>query len=169
MNRQWLGTVTIVAIAFLAMAPSMAPAQGRAMTTDELVKQSDVVVVGKVNQVKSEWSGDKSRIFTRVTLTVDQYLMGTGTGATLTLVTPGGEIDGVGEMYTHMPVFHKDEDVVVYAARDAHGAYRVTGGSQGKLMIDRDSDTGMQYVAGREPLQFYVAAVQKAAANQGKK
>ncbi len=169
MNRQLLGTVTIVALVCLAMVPGISSAQGRAMTTDELVKQSDVVFVGKVNQLKSEWSSDKSRIFTRVTLSVDQYLMGTGTGSTLTLVTPGGEIDGVGEMYTHMPVFHKDEDVVVYAARDARGAYHVTGGSQGKLIVDRDSDTGMQYVAGREPLQFYVTAVQKAAAIQGKR
>ena len=119
----------------LALVPGVSPGQEKRMTVDELTKRADAVVVGKVTGLESEWSSDRSRIYTRVTLGVDRYLKGQGEGASITILTPGGEIGDVGEVYSHMPTFHKDENVVVFVEKDSEGRYRVAGGIQGKLMI----------------------------------
>jgi hypothetical protein len=56
---------------------------------------------------------------------------------------PGGEVNGVGELYTHMPKFEKDEDVLVFLKRDEKNmGYRVFDGEEGKLKIIKDKNTG---------------------------
>ena len=64
-------------------------------------------------------------IRTRVTLSVDQFVKGGSPQNSLTIYIPGGEIDGVGEVYSHMPTFRQNEDVVVFAEKDRDDRYRV--------------------------------------------
>ncbi|MGB6122834.1 MAG: hypothetical protein WBG80_13070, partial [Bacteroidota bacterium] len=51
-------------------------AQQRALKVDELAKRAEVVAVGRVTELKSEWNQDQTMIFTRVTLAVDEYIKG---------------------------------------------------------------------------------------------
>jgi hypothetical protein len=143
--------------------------QARTMTADDLVKRADAIIVGKVTALRSEWSSDRSRIYTRVTLGVDQYLKGKGESRYITIITPGGEIGDVGELYTHMPTFRNEENVVVFVEKDKQGNYRVAGGNQGKYTIEKDENTGRSIVAGRQPLEEFARAVQKAAIAQPEK
>jgi len=121
-----------------------------------LARQADVVVVGKVSRVSSTWNDDKSRIMTTVTVEVDQQVKGAGASA-ITLVTPGGEVDGVGELYSHTAQFKKDEEVVVFAQKDARGHLRVVAGEQGKLNVRADKTTGIRMVAGDTRLEDFVS------------
>ena len=75
-------------------------------------------------QKKSDWNQDKTRIFTKVTIQVDEYLKGNNSGKTMVINTPGGEVDGIGELYTHMPSFKDDEDVLVFAKEDKQDRWR---------------------------------------------
>jgi hypothetical protein len=93
----------------------------------DLSKRSDVVAVGKVASLKAEWTADKQRIQTRVTLSVDDYVKG-NEGKSMELVVPGGEVGAVGELYSHMPKFSQGEEVVVFAAKDKKGRFRVVSG-----------------------------------------
>lgn len=115
-------------------------------TTDALAKEADVVAVCKVTAATAEWDHAKSRIVTRVTMAVGEYLKG-GAGSVITVTAPGGEIDGVGEWYSHSARFAKDEDVVVFAGRDAGGDLRIRGGAEGKISIKKDDLTGKARVS----------------------
>jgi hypothetical protein len=130
---------------------SAACAQTTTMKADELSRRSDVVVVGKVHRVAAEWDASHARIFTRVTVAVDQTVKGSP-GGTVTLVIPGGEVGSVGEWYSHSPQFKENEDVLVFAQKDAHGALRVTDGTNGKLSLRRDEHTGLRMLPNGMPL-----------------
>ncbi len=136
--------------------------QVQRMKVDDLARTADAVVVGKVTALSSEWSPDKSRIFTRVTIGVDQYLKGDSRSQSITLVTPGGEIGSVGEVYSHMATFRQDENVLVFVKKDLQGQYKVCGGSQGKYLIQKDEATKQEFVAGSMPLVQFANTVRKA-------
>ena len=111
------------ALLFVACALSTrASAQVRSLETAELTRQADVVVVGKVADVRSAWNHERTRIQTTVTVAVDpDHSRGPEGSGTIAVVTPGGEVDGVGEYYSHTARFRKDEDVVVFARKDSEG------------------------------------------------
>jgi hypothetical protein len=117
-----------------------------AVMIDRLAQQADVAVVGHVSELRSEWNEDKSRIQTRVTVAVEQTLKGPAAQETITLVVPGGEVDGVGELYSHMAQFQANEDVLVFASKDAKGDLRVTSGLDGKFAVAKDPKTGARSI-----------------------
>jgi hypothetical protein len=137
-------------------------AQVRLTSTDDLTRQADIVVVGKVAGVKAGWNKEKTRIFTTVTVEVDEMLKGKGGESTVTIQTPGGEVDGVGEVYSHTARFAKDEDVVVFAEKDKSGNLRVAGGSEGKIAIRKDESTGRRRVADGISIEEFKARVKNA-------
>jgi hypothetical protein len=161
-------TVVSGTLCFFAAATTALP-QSQTLSTEEMTKKADVVAIGKVREVHAEWTPGKSRIISRVTIAVDQYLKGNDPSGQMTLTVPGGEIDGVGELYSHSTSFRQDEDVVVFARRDAQGAYRVAAGRQGKVVIDKDKETGQLTVGGTRTLQEYATAVRRAVQLQEKK
>lgn len=132
------------------------------MSTNDLTNRADVVVVGRVSKVQSAWTSDRTRIVTNVSLAVDQQLKGEGTGGTLSLVTLGGEVDGVGEWYSHSARFKQGEEVVVFAKKDMNGRFRVASGAQGKFPVLRDPEKGAAFVGGRTTLEEFSASVRKA-------
>ena len=153
----------------LALPGAVALSQSMELTTVALAGQAEVVAVGKVSSLVPQWNEDHSRIFTRVTLSVDQYIKGGSAGQPLTLLVPGGEVDGVGELYSHTAVFQSDESVLVFAQKDREGNYRVSAGQQGKYTVKRDDASGRLMVGGIRTLQEITAVVQKAAIDQNQK
>lgn len=131
---------------------------------ENLSKSADIVAVGKVTETKSEWDQNKTRIFTRVTLQVNEYVKGNA-GSSVTITTPGGEVGDVGELYTHVPTFRPNEEVVVFLEKEATGSYRIAGGDQGKYNIEKDPESGRLLVAGSRRLEDFTAAVKKAMQN----
>ncbi len=152
-----------LAAALLVAAGFHVNAQERAITADELAKQAEVVAVARVSQVKSEWNESHSMIRTRVTMAVNEFLKGPQAGTSLTVYVPGGEVGDVGELYTHVPSFRENEHVVVFLEKGRDGAFRVSGGTQGKYVIENDRTTGQAIVAGRTTLEEFKRAVKKAA------
>jgi hypothetical protein len=116
-------------------------AQSIPLSTQQLTLQSDVVAVGTVAATQCEWSAGKTRITTRVTITVREFLKGGGGEQQITVLTPGGEIGDVGELYCGAARFQKDEEVVVFAKRQQGPAMQVAGGAMGKFTIERDKTT----------------------------
>lgn len=143
----------------LIVLGSMARAQERELKTSALTSQADLVVLGRVADVRSSWNRERTRIQTAVTVSIDQSLKGTPGGGSVTILTPGGEVDGVGEYYSHTARFTKNEDVVVFARKAASGELRVTGGEQGKVAVRRDEATGARMVAGDMTLDAFIARV----------
>jgi hypothetical protein len=136
--------------------------QSNLMSTEELTNRASVVAVARVASVQSEWSADRSRILTRVGLTVEQYLKGERAERTLTIVVPGGEIDGVGELYSHAARFKPQEEVVLFAERDSRGNLRVVGGEQGKFTVGEDKATGRRVVGENQAFEVFTDNVKQA-------
>jgi len=149
------------------LVPAGVRSQSKHMATDKLTTRAELVAVGVVKETKSEWDESHSSIRTRVTVSVDEYLKGSG-AKTLEIYVPGGEVDGVGELYTHMAKFKKDEEVVVFAEKDTEHRYRVSGGDQGKINVKKDKATGVTMVGGQQSLDDFKAEVRGHAKGQKK-
>jgi hypothetical protein len=132
----------------------------------KLALQSDLVVVGTVGSRTSEWNADRSRIQTRVTISVNETIKGGSVPPTVEVVVPGGEIDGVGEWYSHTTRFDKNEDVVVFAKKDSRGEYGVAGGTAGKITIAQDPVTGRKLIPRFGSLQEFTSSLRKSVLSQ---
>jgi hypothetical protein len=75
-------------------------AQGKVSEIKLLSEKADVILTGKVLQQKSEWNKNKTRIYTNVTVEVDEYLKGSSEGKNIVITNPGGEVGEVGELYS---------------------------------------------------------------------
>lgn len=153
--------VLIGGVILCGLVPGLLLCQEHDVQADALAKKAEVVAVGKVTGLKAEWDQNKSRIVTRVTMAVGEYLKG-GAGSVMTITSPGGEVDGVGEWYSHTARFTKDEDVVVFAEKDAKGNFRVSGGQEGKISIKKDQASGQPRISERVSLDEFKTRVKDA-------
>ncbi len=143
-------------------------AQKNVRTVEDLARQADVIAIGKVTATRSGWDQSHNRIITSVTVNVGEYLKGKE-GNDLTITTLGGEVNGVGEWYSHMARFKAEEEVVVFANRDREGKLRISGGEEGKMKIERDSKTGAALVQGNRTLADLKKHVSESLQNRGGK
>lgn len=114
------------------------------ITTDlkTLTKNSEVILVGKVKEQKSSWNEDKTRIYTDVTVEVEEYFKGAVSDKSIVVRHLGGEVGEVGELYTHIPTFKEEEEMVLFVKQDKKdGKYRVNDGENGKIEIMKDKDS----------------------------
>lgn len=101
-----------------------------------LSKGADVILTGKVTKQQSVWTRNKSRIMTKTTIQVNEYLKGNGNSGSIVVNHPGGEVDGVGELYSHMPEFKNDEEVLLFLKKEKNSPdYKVFSGEDGKISI----------------------------------
>jgi len=154
---------TTLVLVWTLLALSLTFSQSRVLSTQELTDQSDVVAVGKVSAMKSEWNADKTRIITRVVIDVREFLKGGGADQSLTVLTPGGEVGDVGEIYSGTVRFDRDEEVVVFARKKSGLDHVVAGGNQGKVPIREDKNTGTKTVLRGTRFEDYCTQVRSAA------
>ena len=139
MNNKILGLFVVLSLVIFS---SSTYAQDNASGITKLSKGADLIFTGKVVKQNSTWNEDKTRIFTNVTITVDNYLKGYE-GNTIIITHPGGEIGDVGELYTHVPTFTDKEEVLLFVKKDSQSKYyEVFQGESGKMTILEDKVTG---------------------------
>jgi hypothetical protein len=119
----------------------------------QLVTNADIIVTGKVSTNKSSWNMDKTKIYTEATLNVDEYLKGNNNGNSVVITYPGGEVNGIGELYTHMPKFENNEKVLVFLKKDEKG-YKVFDGEAGKIKIIKDAKTGEEVTGSNVRIKY---------------
>ncbi len=159
-QRRIFACGVIFGIILITFWPASLRAQSIEKTSERLVREADVIAVGKVTTVKSEWNETRSMIRTRVTVTIDQTLKGGNTAKTITILVPGGEVDGVGEWYSHTARFVEDEDVVLFAQKNERGGFRVAGGEEGKIAVTRDEVTGARVIPNFGQLDRFTNQIQ---------
>jgi hypothetical protein len=135
-------------------------AQQIASELKELSKGADVVLTGKVTQQTSSWNEDRTRIYTRATIQVDEYIKGNGASNTVTVKYLGGEVGEIGEMYSHMPRFEEEEEVLVFLKKDVESTdFKVFDGSNGKISIVEDKQTGEKITTSKVQLRSLKAQI----------
>jgi len=127
--------------AALLLASSALATTVRFLDTRDLTLESDDIVVGEVQSVRSYWNPAHSKIFTDVEVKVSRSLKGTGPG-TLTLTQLGGVVGSARYNVPGCPTFKPGEESLLFVWRDSHGRAQVNALAQGKFDIRRDPATG---------------------------
>jgi hypothetical protein len=150
---------TILLLVLMLFVSGQASAQTQQLRLDDLTKKAEVIVVGIVTDVRSEWNSDRTRIITKVSLDVDKYLKGETPGRTIVITHPGGEVGGVGELYSHTPSFAKGEEVFLFARKDSKNNLSIAGGNEGKFKVTKNELTGEKMVPGGMTLKMFTSRV----------
>jgi len=112
----------------------------------EIVAGSQVIVYGRIAAVRAEWSDDRTRIDTIVTVTAGSYLKG-GPGGTVTFRVPGGQIGRYRNLVVGAPQFQTGEEAVLFlSASGGPSIAHVFGLSQGVFRVKVDARTGARLV-----------------------
>jgi len=111
----------------------------------EIVAGSQVIVYGRVSAVRAEWSDDRSRIDTIVTVVAGSYLKG-GPGDTVTFRVPGGQIGRYRNLVVGAPQFQTGEEAILFLSAAGPSIARVFGLSQGVFRVKVDARTGARLV-----------------------
>jgi len=134
---------TLVILLWLAQdvrATVLLPAEFR-----EVVAGSEIIVYGRVADVRPEWSDDRSRIDTVVSLEAGTYLKG-GPGDSVTFRVPGGQIGRYKNVMVGAPEFRVGEEVMLFLSAAGPSIAHVFGLNQGVYRVRVDARTGRRLV-----------------------
>jgi hypothetical protein len=115
------------------------PAQATVMElldVGRLTLLSSDIFYGQVDSTETYWNAERTRIYTRIRVRVDETFKGpVGPSQTVTVTQLGGEIDGVRLDYSGRPDFSVGEKVVLFTTRGKNNDFIVVGLKQGKMTV----------------------------------
>jgi len=111
----------------------------------EIVAGSQIIVYGRIAEVRPEWSEDRRRIDTIVTVEAGSYLKG-GPGSTVTFRVPGGQIGRYRNVMVGAPAFQPGEEAVLFLSATGPSIAHVFGLSQGVFRVRANARTGRRLV-----------------------
>lgn len=126
----WCGLVLVLGVC-------TGQAAMRKLSLDELVGKADTIVLGTVIQQESAWDAQHTAIYTKVTLAVEDVLVG-APAQMVTLQVAGGSVDGIGMRTSNDAVFQEGERVIVCLDTTAIPS-TVVGLQQGKFLVKGDT------------------------------
>ncbi|MCX9025435.1 MAG: hypothetical protein OIN85_04990 [Candidatus Methanoperedens sp.] len=126
--------IAILIITLLAAAPVVSASMTE-ISVENLTRESDVIAIGDIKEVESSWNLWRTMINTHSTLSVEKYIKGGEGAETLTIVTEGGTVGESGVWVEDVPVFTKNETVLVFLKR-AGSEFSVVGWIQGKYIVE---------------------------------
>lgn len=133
-----------ISLLFLILLGLNIPSMSQTISADlkKITENSDAIITGKVIDQKSEWNSDKTRIFTKVNIKVDEFLKGSAHQSNIIVIHPGGEVGEVGEVYSHVPGFYDNENVLLFLQKsEDNNSYKVMEGESGKISMTDDKQT----------------------------
>jgi hypothetical protein len=144
-TRRMRRSLLAVLLAALAAVPT------RAVTVvplsfEELVRQSSSVVYARVIDVRGQWTEDRRRIDSLVTVEVIKGLKGAAT-AELTVTVPGGQVGRYLNVMPGAPSFARGDLAVLFLTARGPRLPVTTGFTQGIYRVMRDSASGAAMVA----------------------
>src|SRR6185503_12423662 len=138
--RRLILIVVLLLCAHEVRATVLLPAEFR-----EIVAGSQIIVYGRVADVRPEWSDDRTRIDTIVTVTAGTYLKG-GPARSVTFRVPGGQIGRYRNLVVGAPQFQAGEEAVLFLSASGPSIAHVFGLSQGVFRVRVDERTGRRLV-----------------------
>ena len=103
----------------------------------QLVKQSDSIVQGHVEDVTVQWDSTRNMAYTYVSIAVDDPMKGERR-RNLVIRQVGGKVGALTVGVSGMPQFEKGEQVIVFLKTQPDGTFIVLGLNQGKYQITDD-------------------------------
>lgn len=138
---------TIMMALILALGAALPEATTvRRMHLEDLVRESDWIVVARPLSSHSAWDADHRLIWTYTTVEVSDSLKGEAPRR-LVVAELGGEVGDIGLRVSGTPRFQIGEESLLFLVRTASQKIRVLGLFQGKMEISVDSASGERFVA----------------------
>lgn len=139
MSRNFAIVAICLALTARAGAVTVAP-----LSFDQLVNESTTVVYGRVSDVRGQWSDDRRRIDSVVTIEVFGRYKGSP-GETLTFTAPGGQVGRYRNVVPGAPSFTPGDRAVLFLTSHGprlpittgftQGIYRVTIDARGAALV----------------------------------
>lgn len=145
MRRQF-GISIAAMLMILTFAHVLSASQVVLVSSREMAENSAMVLSGRVAGQESYWNESHTKIFTRMTILVDETYKGTHTPR-IELVQLGGIVGNIKVTVDGALQWHDGDEVLLFL--EPYGStpdYQVAGLSQGRFMIERDPDTGERFV-----------------------
>jgi hypothetical protein len=138
--RHLIALAVLLLVAPVLRATVLVPAEFR-----EIVAGSQIIVYGRIADVRPEWSDDRRRIDTVVTVRAGSYLKG-GPASVVTFRVPGGQIGRYKNVMIGAPEFQPGEEAVLFLRAEGPSVAHVFGLSQGVFRVRVDARSGRRLV-----------------------
>jgi len=112
-----------------------------------MIIEARAIVRGKILAIESGLDANEDRIYTYVTLKVQEVIKGQITQRKIVLKQPGGEYGNRGSLVFGAPTFAVGENVLLYLDTWRDGSLRVHQMLLGKFDVIKDPNTGALFVA----------------------
>ena len=143
-NQQMFRSFWIALICGVFVAPAGAVTVAP-LSFEELVNESTTVVYARVSDVRAQWSEDRRRIDSFVTVEIVSRLKGTP-GETLTFTVPGGQVGRYLNLVPGAPSFTPGDRAVLFLTARGPRLPVTTGFTQGIYRVSIDPGTGTAFV-----------------------
>lgn len=131
--------------ALLVVTPTLSATVVLPAEFTEIVSGSQIIVHGRVADVRAEWTDGRRRIESVVTVEASSFLRGTPT-ATVTFRVPGGQIGRLKSMTVGAPAFAAGEEVVLFLRGQGPAVPQIFGMHQGVFRVRVDPRSGARMV-----------------------
>src|SRR5688572_18972946 len=111
----------------------------------DIVSGSQVIVHGRVVDVRAEWNGDRSQIESYVTVAPSSFYRGTP-APSVTFRVPGGQVGRYKQVTVGAPQFVPGEEAIVFLRGSGPAVPQIFGLSQGVFRVRVDQRTGQRTV-----------------------
>jgi hypothetical protein len=134
--------INILCFCAIGLFTSHAGAFMTGLSTEELTRSSEAVVVGNVEDIESRWNEDGTSIVTTASVVVEEIVRGRVIYQRITVEYEGGEIGEIGLKVSDVSPLEGGERVLLFLKsvknkRNGH-AYSIVGKGQGKYTVGRD-------------------------------
>ena len=109
----------------------------RALSIAELTKRSDVIVLGTVSFIASDWNLNRTAIETRIDLKVEEIFKGTVDHGKISFHQLGGIAGEIASSVGEAASFEEGERVAVFLLKNNRDRLQLVGSFQGKFSIQR--------------------------------
>jgi hypothetical protein len=136
-NLHWALRLVLCALCLGAVAPTAGATVILPASMRDIVDGSELIVHGRVLDVRSEMTASRRSIHTFVTVAVDEALKGRP-GRTVIFRVPNGQVGRYRRVIVGAPEFTAGEEVVVFLHGTAPAIPTLFGLSQGVYRVSQD-------------------------------
>lgn len=106
------------------------------LTKEDLIVNSEAIVLGTVRTVECAWNAEHTSIYTYVTVDVSDQFKGESVGSELLIQVPGGTADGIVQKVSDTPTFVPGMNVIIHTFMKETGYPWVYGWEKGVLTVE---------------------------------
>lgn len=136
--------VSVVAL-LLCLTPSLSATVLLPADFRQIVDGSQIIVYGRVTDVRPEWTDGRRRIESVVTVAASDFYKGPPS-RTVTVRVPGGQVGRYRSVMVGAPEFKAGDEVVLFLKAQGPAVPRIFGLNQGVFRVRVDARSGRRLV-----------------------